>query len=140
MVSLVGSGCCQPMSATGVFRIRQVLKCSDITFPVMSRSHACAATPACRLNPPSFATWAYRSSSSTPGKVCSVPTVGAIGEHLAPLLWPHGDPLTDRATNELLHGVFVHAFQLQVAVFFNLLQYALTFKKLGYAVTDGVDK
>jgi len=36
------------------------------------------------------------------------------------------------------HGVFIHAFQLQVAVFFVTLQYSLTFKKLGYAVTDGV--
>jgi hypothetical protein len=56
------------------------------------------------------------------------------------LLWPHGDPVTDRATNELLHGVFIHAFQLQVAVFCGTLQYTLAFKKAGYAVADSVDE
>jgi len=56
------------------------------------------------------------------------------------LLWPHGDPVTDRATNELLHGVFIHAFQLQVAVFLVTLQYTLAFKKPGYAVADSVDE
>jgi hypothetical protein len=38
----------------------------------------------------------------------------------------------------LLHGVFIHAFQLQVAVFFVTLQYTLALKKASYAVADGV--
>jgi hypothetical protein len=77
---------------------------------------------------------------STAGNVCNVPTVGALGEHLASLLWSDGDPLADRATNELLHGVFIYAFQLQVAVFFVTLQYTLAFKKANYAMTDSVDE
>ena len=40
----------------------------------------------------------------------------------------------------MLHGVFIHAFQLQVAVFLVTLQYTLAFKKAGYAVADSVDK
>ncbi|MCP3954343.1 MAG: hypothetical protein GY697_19320 [Desulfobacterales bacterium] len=48
-------------------------------------------------------------------------------EHLASLLGPHRDPITDRASNELLHRIFIHAIQLQVAVFFVAFKYALTF-------------
>jgi hypothetical protein len=40
----------------------------------------------------------------------------------------------------LLHGIFIHAFQLQVAVFCVTLQYTLAFKKAGYAVADSVDE
>jgi len=39
----------------------------------------------------------------------------------------------------LLHGVFTHAFQLQVVVFFVTFEYALAFKKSSYAVADSVE-
>ena len=104
------------------------------------RSQACAATPACRLKPASFATCAYRSSSSTAGSVCRVPTVGALGEHFAPLLWPHCNSIANRAPDRLLHRIFIDAIQLQVAVFYVTLQNTLTFEKLGYTVTDRVNQ
>jgi hypothetical protein len=40
----------------------------------------------------------------------------------------------------LLHGVFIHEFQLQVAVFCVTLQYTLAFKNAGYTVADSVDE
>jgi hypothetical protein len=36
--------------------------------------------------------------------------------------------------NELLHGVFIHTIQLQVAVFCVTFQYTLAFRKAGYAL------
>jgi hypothetical protein len=46
-------------------------------------------------------------------------------EYLAPLLWPHGNAITDRAPQYLLHGVLIRIIQIQVTVFFITLEDAL---------------
>ena len=79
---------------------------------------------------------ANRSSSSQDGMVCSVPTVGALGEHPAPLLRTDGYPVTDRATQYLLHRVFVALFQVQVTVFFIALKDSLSLQKSSNPVAD----
>ena len=69
-----------------------------------------------------------------------MPTVGSLGEYLAPLLWTYGDPVADRASNELLHGIFIDAIQLQVAVLYITFEYTLAIKITDYTVTDCVYK
>ena len=57
-----------------------------------SRSWAAAATPACNEKPDAFATRALLSSRlHCGGRVCKLPTVGALGEDLAALLWTDCD-------------------------------------------------
>ena len=72
--------------------------------------------------------------SSRDGMVCSVPTVGALGEHLAPLLQTDGNAVTDRATQYLPHRVFVTLFQVQITVFFIAFEDALSLQKPGKLV------
>jgi hypothetical protein len=67
------------------------------------------ATLATRLEP------AFGSSSG--GRLCNVPTVGALGEHLAALVGPDGDAVGDRMPVQLLHRLVIRGFQRQIVVF-----------------------
>jgi hypothetical protein len=54
------------------------------------------------------------------------------------LLWPHRNPIADRASNERLHQIVINTIQLQVAAFFITFQNTLAFKIPSYAVADSV--
>jgi hypothetical protein len=57
-------------------------------------------------------------------------------EYLAPLLWPHGNAIADRAPQYLLHGVLIRIIQIQVTVSFIAFQDAFAFQKPGHALAD----
>lgn len=52
------------------------------------------------------------------------------------LLCPHGNAITDRAPQYLLHGVLIRIIQIQVTVFFITLEDVLALQKAGNPVAD----
>jgi hypothetical protein len=96
----------------------------------LSRSHACAATPACRIT----------RLLSQPGHIDHLlqPPAESVTSIPCVLAEPHRNPIADQASNERLHRIVIHTIQLQVAAFFITLQNTLAFKILSYAVADSV--
>ncbi len=64
-----------------------------------------------------------------------MPTVGALGEHLASLLWSDRDAVAYRATQHLLHRVFI-TLQIEVTVFFISFNNPLALQKTGNPMAD----
>jgi hypothetical protein len=53
-------------------------------------------------------------------------------KYLLTLLWPYGNTVGNRVSQQLLHGIFFHTVQLQVAVFLVSFQETLAFQVCGY--------
>ena len=71
--------------------------------------------------------------------VCRVPTVGALGEHLAVFLWPDSYPVSDRVAVNVLKRILIEALQIQVTVALVPLQNPLSFQKTGHPLTDDLE-
>ena len=81
----------------------------------LSRSWACVATPAWSEKPSMLAT-RLLPSSSIAGSVCKVPTVGALGEHLAARIRAGGYAISDGMPNDGVHWPIMFWWQVQVGV------------------------
>ena len=69
-----------------------------------------------------------------------MPTVGTLGEDFTTLLRTHGNTVGNGMPAQLIHRVFICAFQRQIAVLGILFQQALAFQIPGQTVRDGVDE
>ena len=63
---------------------------------------------------------------------------GTSVEHLAPLMWPHGDAIRDQVTQELVQRPRFQHIPRQIAVLGVAFQQPLVFQEAPDAVSDGV--
>ena len=70
----------------------------------------------------------------------AVPTVGALGEGFATHLGTKGYPVSNRMTQQIIHGGLIQSFQLQVTVLNIPNQQANAFQILANTLTDRLNK